>query len=205
MAVYGQAGGKVALRSVLIHADAGGLVDYVGSDDVSLVVQLMDPQRNLIRVDFTTSDGTHFDRQVQLQAPACAPSDLTARIVRVDSISSDAPERPYAVQLTKHSDGLCVVSGYLTVTASDDSRIRAVPTLRGVGGGTGAEVPELVELARGTTVAAVIEPSSRPRCVAGSAVSVALPSGQSLGVLPAALALCGAQVHPIVPNERGSD
>jgi hypothetical protein len=205
VAVYAQVGGKVQLRTVLIDASQGALVDYVGSDDRSLVVQLMDPQRNLIREDFTTRDGTHFDRQVQQQAPGCAPSDLTARIVAVDSISSDTTLQPYAVQLTKHSDGLCVVSGYLTVAASDDSRIRAVPTMRGVLGGTGAEVPELVELARGTTVAAVIEPSSRQSCAVSSAVTVALPNGQPLGVLPADIALCGAQVHPIVPNDRGSD
>jgi hypothetical protein len=205
VAVYAQSGGKVQLRTVLIDASRGGLVDFVGSDDLSLVVQLMDPQHNLVREYFTTKDGTHFARQVQQQAPGCLPSDLTARIVRVDSISPDETQQPYAVQLTKHTDGLCVVSGYLTVTASEDSRIRAVPTLRGVAGGTGAEVPELVELARGTTVAAVIEQSSRQSCVASSAVTVGLPGGQLLGVLPADIPLCGAQVHPIVPNERGSD
>jgi hypothetical protein len=98
-----------------------------------------------------------------------------------------------------------VVAGYLSVTSSDDSRVRAVPTLRGLAGGTGSEVPEIVQLARGTTVSAMIEPSGRPGCAVSDAVTVALPAGQPLGVLPAGIALCGAQVHPIVPNDRGSD
>jgi hypothetical protein len=205
VAVYAQVRGVVQQRAVLIAADRGGLVDFVGSDDRTLVVQLMDPAGNLVREDFTTSDGTHFSHRVDQLAPGCTPSDLTARIAPADSVSSVEGPQPYAVQLTKHSDGLCVLAGYLTVTSSDDSRSRAVPTLRGTAGGTGSEVPEIVQLARGTTVAAMIEASSRPGCAVSNAVAVALPGGLPLGVLPAGIALCGAQVHPIVPNDRGSD
>jgi hypothetical protein len=51
----------------------------------------------------------------------------------------------------------------------------------------------------------MIEPSGRPGCAVSTAVTVTLPGGQPLGVLPAGIPLCGAQVHPIVPNDRGSD
>jgi hypothetical protein len=205
VAVYAQAHGMVQLRAVLIPAERGGSVDFVGSDDRALVVQLMDPVGNLVREDFTTGDGTHFGHRLDQLAPGCAPSDLTARIVPAEGASPVEGPQPYAVQLTKHSDGLCVVAGYLTVTSSDDSRARAVPTLRGPAGGTGSEVAEIVQLARGTTVAAMIEPSGRPGCAVSTAVTVTLPGGQPLGVLPAGIPLCGAQVHPIVPNDRGSD
>lgn len=205
VAAYVRAGSAVQLRVVLVSASFGGKVDFVGSDDRSLVVQLLTRQQDLIRQDFTTTDGVHFSEDTAEVAAACTPADLSTQIVRVDSASPTDGERPYAVQFTKHSGGICVLSGYPSVTAADGSAASAVPTLRGAAGGTGAVVPEIVELAQGTTVAAMVEPAARPGCAPGGTVAVALPSGRPVGVLPADFPLCGAQVHPIVPNSRGSD
>jgi len=205
VAAYVRAGSAVQLRAVLVSASFGGKVDFLGSDDHRLVVQLLSRQQDLIRQDYTTTDGVHFSEDTAVVAAACTPADLTTQIVRVDSASPTDGERPYAVQFTKHSGGICVLSGFPSVTAADGSAASAVPTLRGAAGGTGARVPEIVELAQGTTVAAMIEPAARPGCAPGGTVAVSLPSGRSVGVLPADVALCGAQVHPIVANARGSD
>lgn len=205
VAAYVRAGSAVQLRAVLLSASFGSKVDFVGSDDRILVVQVLTRQQDLIRHDFTTTDGVHFSEDSAVVAAACTPEDLTSRIVRVDSASPTDGERPYAVQFTKHSGGICVLSGYPGVTAADGSAASAIPTLRGAAGGTGAAVPEIVELAQGTTVAAMVEPPARPGCPPSGAVAVVLPNGRSMGVLPATVALCGAQVHPIVPNGRGSD
>lgn len=205
VAAYVRAGSAVQLRVVLVSASFGGKVDFVGSDDRRLVVQLLTRQQDLIRQDFTTTDGVHFSEDTAVVAAACSPADLTTQIVRVDRASPTDGEQPYAVQFTKHSGGICVLSGYPSVTAADGSAASAVPTLRGAAGGTGAAVPEIVELAQGTTVAAMVEPAARPGCAPGGTVAVALPSGRPVGVLPADFSLCGAQVHPIVANGRGSD
>jgi hypothetical protein len=203
VAVYAQVGGTLRLQAVLVPASAGYQTDYMGTSDGDrvLAVQLFTQQRTLIRQDFSTGDGVHFTPRSFPVAPACTASDLTARIAQVDSISSAVRERPYAVQLTKQSPGICVLSGYLTVTAADG---RAAPTLRGLAGGWGGIVPPIVQLAQGTTVSAMIEPADQPKCAPSSAVAVSLPDGSSLGVLPAGVALCGAQVHPIVSGNRGS-
>ncbi len=205
VAGYIRAGSAVRLQVVLVPASSGDKVDFVGSDDQRLVVQLLTRQQDLVRQDFTTTDGVHFNEDTAVVAPACTPADLTARIVRVDSASPTDGERPYAVQFTKQSGGICVLSGFPSVTAADGSAVSAVPTLRGAAGGTGAPVPEIVELAQGTTVAAMVEPAARPGCAPGGTVSVALPNGSSMGVLPSDVSLCGAQVHPIVSNSRGSN
>jgi Protein of unknown function (DUF4232) len=204
--VYARIQGVVQQRAVLVSAGQGSKVDFVGSDAHTLVVQVLTRQQDLVRTDFTTRDGVHFSGDSALVAAACTPADLTARIARVDSASpTEGGQQPYAVQLTKHSEGICVLSGYPSVTAADGPPASAAPTLRGKSGGTGARVPEIVQLARGTTVAAMIEPVEQPACAPTDAVTVALPNGMSVGVLPASLALCGAQVHPIVPGDRGSD
>ena len=204
--VYARIQGAVQQRAVLVPVGQDSKVDFVGSDAHTLVVQVLTRQQDLIRTDFTTRDGVHFSGDDALVASACRPADLTARIARVESASPiEGKEQPYAVQLTKHSGGICVLSGYPTVTAADGPPASAAPTLRGKAGGTGARVPEIVQLAEGTTVAAMIEPAEQPTCAPADAVTVALPNGMSVGVLPADLALCGAQVHPIVPTWRGSD
>lgn len=206
VAVYVKTSAVVQRRAVLVPASFGAHVDFVGSDDHILVVQMLTREQDLIRQDFTTGDGVHFDHDSALVAPACTPADLTVSIAQVDSASpTDAKLQPYAVQLTKHSQGICVLSGYPTVTAAGGPPVSATPTLRGEAGGTGARVPEIVQLAQGTTVAAMIEPAAKPSCAPSATVTVTLPDGMSVGELPAGIALCGAKVHPIVPNGRGSD
>jgi len=137
-------------------------------------------------------------------APACLPSDLSVRIGQVDPASPTGGPRPYAVQLTKHSAGICVLSGYPAVTAADGTPAGVALTLRGASGGWGGDVPPIVELAQGTTVAAMIEPAAHPKCAQNAAVAVTLPNGRPVGVLAAGFALCGAQVHPIVASRSGS-
>ena len=202
VAVYALAHGGLRLQAVLVPADANDQADYMGTSDSGgvLAVQLLTAQRTLIRRDFTSSDGVRFTPSTFPVAPACLTSDLTVQVARVDSISS-AAGNPYAIQFTKHSPGICVLSGYPTVTGTGGS---ATPTLRGVAGGWGGDVPPIVQLAQGTTVSAMIEPASQPRCAPGNAVTVTLPDGSSVGVLPASFPLCGAQVHPIVASNRGS-
>jgi hypothetical protein len=206
VAVYAMAGGKLQLQAVLVPASQGSQVDYLGttSDHLALAVQLLAEDRTLIREDFRSTDGVHFRSAGGGQvAPACTPSDLTARIGQVDSISSAVQQRPYALQLTKHSAGICVLSGYPTVSAADGTAA-AIPTLRGEAGGWGGQLPPIVQLTQGTTVSAMIEPAETPKCASSNAVAVSLPDGSSVGVLPADVALCGAQVHPIVSGSRGS-
>ncbi|HEU5269890.1 MAG TPA: hypothetical protein VFU36_08190, partial [Jatrophihabitans sp.] len=204
VAVYARVAGRLQLQSVLVPAVQGDQVDYMGSSDGArvLAVQLFTGGRALIREDFTTADGVHFTPTNYPVAPACLPSDLTVRIARVDSISSAVRQRPYAVQLTKQSAGICVLSGYLGVTAADGTA--ATPTLRGAAGGWGGRVPPIVQLGQGTTVSAMIEPAERPKCAPSGTVAVSLPGGMPVGTLPAGIALCGAQLHPIVSGSRGS-
>jgi len=206
VAVYAMAGGRLQLQAVLVPASQGSQVDYLGTtnDHQALAVQLLSKDRTLIREDFRSTDGVHFSSAGSGQvAPACTPSDLTARIGQVDSISSAVRQRPYALQLTKHSAGICVLSGYPTVSAADGTAA-AIPTLRGEAGGWGGQLPPIVQLTQGTTVSAMIEPAEAPKCAPSNAVAVSLPDGSSVGVLPADIALCGAQVHPIVSGSRGS-
>ncbi len=204
---YALVNGVLRLQAVLVPASQDSRADYMGSSDNGkfLAVQVLTKDGTLVRQDFTTGDGVHFTGSSYPVAPGCQPSDLTARIARVDSISSAVPVRPYAVLFTKSSPGICVLSGYPTVTAADGTAAGATPTLRGPAGGTGAAAPEIVQLAQFTTVAAMIEPAAQPKCAPTAAVAVTLSDGRSIGVLAAGVPLCGAQVHPIVPNERGSD
>jgi hypothetical protein len=207
VAVYAPAHGALQLQAVLVPASQGDLADYMGTSDNHrvLAVQLLTSEHTLIRLDFTTRDGVHFSTGTGgLVAPACTPSELTARIAQVDSISSAVRQRPYALQLTKHTSGICVLSGYPTVTTADFTAA-AIQTLRGEAGGWGGKVPPIVQLTQGTTVSALIEPADVP-CAGGpaGAVAVSLPDGRSVGVLPADVPLCGAQVHPIVSGSRGS-
>src|SRR6185312_14139653 len=109
VAVYAMEDGRLQLQAVLVPASQGSQVDYLGTtnDHLALAVQLLSKDRTLIREDFGSTDGVHFGSAGNGQvAPACVPADLTARIAQVDSISSAVQQRPYALQLTKHSAGI---------------------------------------------------------------------------------------------------
>jgi len=206
VAVYALVHGALQLQAVLVPASQGDQADYLGTSDDHrvLAVQLLTKDHTLIRLDFSTRDGVHFTGTGGLVAPGCSPADLTARIAPVDSISSAVRVQPYALQLTKHTSGICVLSGYPTVTAADGGSAAATPTLHGEAGGWGGQVPPIIQLTQGTTVSAMIEPAEVPKCAPSTTIAVALPDGMRVGVLPADVALCGAQVHPIVSGSRGS-
>jgi len=204
VAVYTGRPGALVERSVLVPAGERAQVDFVAAVDGNAVVQVLAADRSLQRLTFTGADGVLSGKDTQLLAQPCTAADLTAAIV--PGASPDPGSQPYVLQLTKRTGGICVLSGYPTVSANPTvaaAGVQARQTLHGPGGGTGWPAPEIVQLARGGTVAALIEPGTG--CPPSATVTVTLPGDVPLGTLRAGFSLCGAQVHPVVPNDRGSD
>jgi len=201
--VAGYTGGGVALtlRAVLLPASAGAQLDFLAGAGNTVVIQSVSRDGTLVRQQFSTDDLVRYRQDSDLVVGrTCTAAEVTATVQPAAAVPPGSGRQPYAVLLTKQTGGVCVVSGYPGISSGG---VAARPTLRGPAGGTGGSVPEIVQLARGETVAALIEPGSG--CRPSRTASVTLPDGSPLGTLAAGLPLCGAQVHPFVPNDRGSD
>ncbi|HTZ42763.1 MAG TPA: hypothetical protein VMB79_02795 [Jatrophihabitans sp.] len=198
---YSGTAGALVQQAVLVPAATGAQVDLIRGAGQGVVVDMLAADRSLLQLRFTGIDHLRFNQDAELLAPACVAADLTASLGPAGSAASSPPGQPAPelLRLTKRTSGICVLSGFPAVSAAGQ---QAWPTLRGPAGGTGWPAPEIVQVAPSETVSALVEPGSG--CVS-STVAVTLPGDVSLGELAAGFGLCGAQVHPIVPNERGSD
>lgn len=117
----------------------------------------------------------------------------------------------WRLSVRNRTEGACALEGFPQVRAQRDGTplTTAALTLNGPAGGvTRQKVPPIIVLTRGATASAIIEQSSRAAvgsCVRSDELAVSLPSGVSLGQVPAEVAACGLVVHPLVGNARGSD
>jgi hypothetical protein len=140
-------------------------------------------------------------------AAPCRPQDLTAAVVE----APDAAAPSWRLTLRNDAATACALEGYPQVRAQRAGVLlaTAVPTLSGTAGGVRkAPVAPIIVLSPDATASAIIEQSAASAagsCPRSDRLAVTLPTGASLGLLPAQLAGCGLAVHPLVGNVRGSD
>lgn len=208
--VFGVQDGKLSYLSTLVPVSGAGHLDYLSSIPDGVTVQGTDNSAgdrpgDLISVNYTTKDGGRtFTSVGKIVAKACQQADLTVRVVTADG---GVTGQHQVLQLTNHTVYPCALEGFPELVATLDGRpVGSIsPALSGPSGGvTKAKVAPIVNLIPGGTAGAIIEYATvHPTCAPGNRLSVTLPTGVSLGSVPATLSPCGLFVHPLVDNAEG--
>lgn len=213
--VFDRLGGKLHYLSTLAKATGtGGLhVDYLAALPNGVRIQGTDQPEggrpgDAVSISYTTADGGKtFTSTGKLVAKACQKADLSARVVAADG---GVTGQHKVLQVTNLTPNPCVLEGFpnlVTLINGTPAGPILVPTMYGPAGGViKSKVPPIVVLIPGGTAGAIIEPASdHPTCSRSNQLAVTLPNHESLGLVPAELATCGLEVHPLVDNPYGTD
>lgn len=214
--MFEQAGGKLQYLKNLPHPSGEEHLDFLtaGSDTVFLQFSVPSrpmpgeaPGREVRSMAWVLTDPNGGQGPGALVAKPCARESLLTTLTSVPDAS--APSWRLAVR--NQTQTACALEGFPQVRAlhAGSALSTALPTLSGPAGGvTKKLVAPIIVLSRGAVASAIIEQSAvtaANSCLRSDQLDVALPSGVSLGRLPAQLAGCGLVVHPLVGNAIGSD
>jgi hypothetical protein len=212
--MFQQTGLALDYVATVLRADLGQHLDFLttGADSVRIQASVHSAASGrvpgeVVSTAWDLSAAVLGDGQSFSVAGPCLPDDLAGAVVEVP----DAAVPSWRLTLRNRAATACGLEGYPQVRAqlAGVPLATAVPTLSGTAGGiTKAPVPPIIVLSPDATASAIIEQSAvsaTGSCPRADQLAVTLPTGASLGLLPAGLAGCGLAVHPLVGNARGSD
>lgn len=206
---FAMAGGALRRLATVLPVAANRHVDYLSGTTDQLTIQASDPSTGEVgSTSYRIADAGRTFSIVgsRLVARGCQRADLTARVIAIDGL---AGSQHHVLQLTNKSSSPCALEGFPKLVAGSGGN-QSGPgldhTLNGPAGGVlGASVPPIVVLIPGGTAGAILEyGSTHPNCAPTSQLAVTLPTGVSLGAVPATLSVCGMFVHPLVDNPYGT-
>jgi hypothetical protein len=138
-------------------------------------------------------------------AGSCTEQDLSVSI----GWSSARTSRAALLTFVNTAKAVCAIEGYPSVLAysARSYPTAAAPVLAGPSGGVHDQTAApLVVIAPGQAATAILESlsSNVGVCFVSRALSVSLPAAGQVALLPFAMRLCEAEVHPVVAGADGS-
>jgi len=208
---FRQVGSTLVYLRTLVDPAAGQHVDFLVGGIQSVRIQASDntPAAGgvpgaVVAMAFDISD-TRSGFSTATVAEPCQRKDLAAAV----SVAPQALAPAWVLALHNHTGTACALEGFPRVRAQLAGRTltTAVQTMHGPAGGvTNKPVPPIIVLSPGATASAIIEQGvAVGACQGSDQLAVTLPTGVSLGQVPAELPGCGLSVHPLVGNISGSD
>jgi uncharacterized protein DUF4232 len=211
--MFEQTGNQLQYRRTLLRAAADQHVDFLtaGADTVRIQASVQNTASGRVRGEVIStawdlSEAQPGDGHSFTVAAPCEPKDLIVTVVGVPGAAAPS----WRLALRNRTAIACALEGYPQVRAQAARAVSTtgMQTLSGtVGGITKAAVPPIIVLSPDATASAILEQSAATAaaCPRSSRLTVTLPDGVPLGLLPADLSTCGLVVHPLVGNVRGSD
>lgn len=213
-------GGKLVYLQTVLGQGQRSHVDFISGGVDSIQVQSTDYLSNflgpsgdieLTKVLLGDPSGGEAFGQVTTVARACLAGDLSATVRNIAAADSVGNAAHSVLALRNRTARPCALEGYPSVVPQATGKAvgpAAAQSLNGPAGGVvKAQIPPIIALTPGGTASAIVETGATGpgACPTVDHLKVTLPTGVSLGSVPAQLTACNLVVHPLVRNSSGTD
>lgn len=213
-------GGQLVYLQTVVGQGEQRHVDFISGGIDSIQLQSTDYLSSitgrsgdieLTKVLLGDPSGGESSGPVTTVARVCRAGDLSATVRNIAAADSVGNAAHSVLALRNRTASPCALEGYPSVVPQATGKAvgpAAAQSLNGPAGGVvKAQIPPIIALTPGGTASAIVETGATGpgACPTVDHLKVTLPTGVSLGSVPAQLTACNLVVHPLVRNSSGTD